>query len=134
VRDFRARRQIWGWKSRIEFHLFSAIFSQLHSRRRIQCPVFACTAYFPYTDRMTLTELAIESCGWLGAALILGAYILVSIGKLDGRSKAFQWMNVVGAAGFIVNSGYNGALPSAVLNVIWVCIGLATLWSLRQRQ
>ncbi len=79
---------------------------------------------------MTLERLLIETCGWIGAALILAAYILVSLGKLDGRSRAFQWMNVVGAAGFIVNSGYNGALPSAVLNVIWVGIGLFTLWSI----
>ena len=28
-------------------------------------------------------------------------------------------MNVVGAAGFVLNSGYNGALPSAGLNVVW---------------
>jgi hypothetical protein len=36
-------------------------------------------------------------------------------------------MNIVGAAGFIVNSGWNGALPSAALNVVWLCIGLYTL-------
>jgi hypothetical protein len=44
-------------------------------------------------------------------------------------------MNVVGAGGFIVNSGYNGAIPSAVLNVIWAAMGLFTLWSVwRARQ
>ena len=79
---------------------------------------------------MTLERLLVETCGWIGAALILGAYLLVSMGRLDGRSPAFQWLNVVGAAGFIVNSGYNGAMPSAVLNVIWVGIGLYTLWSI----
>jgi hypothetical protein len=96
-------------------------------------PAFAPPRNPPYTDEMTLTELLIEILGWGGALLILGAYVLVSMGKLDGRSKAFQWLNVIGASGFIVNSGYNGAMPSAVLNVIWVGIGLATLWSLRKR-
>ncbi len=44
-------------------------------------------------------------------------------------------MNVIGAGGFIVNSGYNGALPSAVLNVIWAAMGIFTLWSVwRARQ
>ena len=38
-------------------------------------------------------------------------------------------MNVIGAGGFVINSGYNGALPSAVLNVIWAAMGLFTLWS-----
>jgi hypothetical protein len=36
-------------------------------------------------------------------------------------------MNVIGAAGFIVNSGYNGAIPSAVLNIVWAGIGLFTI-------
>ncbi|MCU0729003.1 MAG: hypothetical protein MUF41_02715 [Sphingopyxis sp.] len=75
--------------------------------------------------------LAIEVIGWAGAALILGAYILVSMGRLTGRSRAFQWMNIVGAAGFIINSGWHGAIPSTVLNIIWVGIGIATLWQIR---
>ena len=38
-------------------------------------------------------------------------------------------MNVVGAAGFIVNGWWHGALPSATLNVIWMLIGrVSALW------
>lgn len=76
---------------------------------------------------MDLLGISIEILGWLAAVLILGAYILLSLGRLDGRSPLFQWMNVVGAAGFVVNSGYNGALPSAALNVVWMAMGLFTL-------
>jgi len=72
-------------------------------------------------------ELAVEIVGWTGAALILLAYALLSAGRLSGRSPAYQWLNVVGAAGFIVNSGWHGALPSTILNVIWVAIGIVTL-------
>ena len=79
---------------------------------------------------MTLV-LLIESIGWVGAGLILIAYLLVSAGRLSGQSAVFQWMNVAGAAGFIVNSGYHGAVPSTALNVVWLMIGLATLWRLR---
>lgn len=74
----------------------------------------------------------IEVAGWIGAGLILGSYILVSLGRLEGRSRAFQWMNVAGAAGFVVNSGWHGAVPSTALNVIWLGVGLATLWTLRR--
>ncbi|MEP6785022.1 MAG: hypothetical protein ABI898_04690 [Sphingomonadales bacterium] len=81
---------------------------------------------------ITLAQ-GIEVVGWAGALLILGAYILLSTGRLDGRSRAYQWMNVVGAAGFVVNSGWNGALPSAVLNVVWMGIGFLTLWQVRRR-
>ena len=71
--------------------------------------------------------VAIEIIGWASALLILASYLLVSMGRLSGTSVAFQWMNVVGAAGFIVNSGWHGALPSAVLNVAWMAIGIVTL-------
>ncbi len=82
---------------------------------------------------MTTERIIVETIGWGGMALILVAYILLSTGRLDGRSRAYQWMNVVGAACFIVNSGYNGAIPSATLNVAWAAIGLHTLWRIRQR-
>ena len=42
-------------------------------------------------------------------------------------------MNVVGAAGFVVNSGWHGAIPSAALNLVWLSVGLATLWTLRRK-
>lgn len=84
---------------------------------------------------MSAEVIVIEIIGWAAAAIILAAYILLSLGRLDGRSYLYQWMNVVGAGGFIVNSGYNGAIPSAVLNVVWAAMGLFTLLSVwRARQ
>ena len=59
----------------------------------------------------------------------LAAYVLLSLGRLEARGYAYQWMNVVGAGGFIINSGYNGAIPSAALNVVWAAMGLFTLWA-----
>lgn len=79
-----------------------------------------------------MQSLLIEAAGWIGAGLILGSYILVSTGRLEGRSRTFQWMNIVGAAGFVVNSGWHGAIPSTVLNLVWLGVGLATLWTLRR--
>jgi hypothetical protein len=76
---------------------------------------------------------AIEIAGWLGAALILLAYALLSSGRLDGRSTIYQLMNVVGSIGFIVNSTWYGAFPSTALNVVWLFIGLAALYRNRAR-
>ncbi|HWX70688.1 MAG TPA: hypothetical protein VNY25_13380 [Steroidobacteraceae bacterium] len=76
-------------------------------------------------------KLAVEVIGWAAAALILGAYALLSAGRLRAESLTYQLMNILGAAGFIVNSGWNGALPSAAMNVIWMAIGVYTL---RQRR
>ena len=74
----------------------------------------------------------IEMIGWIGAVVILVAYALLSAGKITARSKSYQWLNILGASAFVVNSGSNGAYPSAVLNVIWVGIGVWALvryWS-----
>lgn len=40
-------------------------------------------------------------------------------------------MNVAGAAGFIVNGLYHGAIPSAALNIVWMAIGAFALWRIR---
>ena len=77
---------------------------------------------------MSAELLLVEAAGWTGALLILAAYLLISLGKVTGQSPLYQAMNVVGAAGFIVNGWWHGAIPSATLNVIWLGIGAAALW------
>jgi hypothetical protein len=54
--------------------------------------------------------------------------------KLTGQSRLYQGMNVVGAAGFVVNGGWHGAIPSASLNVIWMLIGAAALVRIVRRR
>ena len=83
---------------------------------------------------MTATEIVVEIVGWAGASLILLAYLLLSAGRLTGHSLVYQAMNVVGAAGFIVNGWWHGAIPSAVLNVIWMLIGTIALWRILARR
>jgi len=76
---------------------------------------------------MTPIEIAVEVAGWAGASLILLGYLLITAGKLTGQSAVYQWMNVAGAAGFIVNGWWHGAIPSAALNVVWMLIGAVAL-------
>jgi hypothetical protein len=70
----------------------------------------------------------VEIVGWGGALLILLGYLLITAGKLTGRSLTYQLMNVFGAAGFIVNGWWHRAIPSATLNVIWLLIGAIATW------
>ncbi len=83
---------------------------------------------------MTPLEIAVEVAGWTGATLILLAYLLLSAGRLTGQSLLYQGMNVVGAAGFIVNGWWHGAIPSASLNVIWLLIGAVALVRIARRR
>jgi len=75
---------------------------------------------------MTLKTL-VAIAGWAAAALILGAYGLLSFGKIETRSRIYQVMNIVGAAGFIINCAYNSAWPAVALNVAWMAIGFYAL-------
>ena len=78
-----------------------------------------------------MTDILIDLLGWAGAALVLASYILLSSGRLQGQSAVYQWMNVGGAMGLLINCGWNGAIPSVALNVIWMAMGLFTLWRTR---
>jgi formate hydrogenlyase subunit 3/multisubunit Na+/H+ antiporter MnhD subunit len=79
-------------------------------------------------------KFLVEVIGWAGAVLILAAYALLSGGKLRADSLTYQLMNILGAAGFVVNSGWNGALPSAVMNLVWIGIGIYAVREHRKPQ
>jgi hypothetical protein len=79
---------------------------------------------------MALVPLVVGIIGWTGAVIILLAYLLLSMKRMTADSVSYQLLNIVGAAAFVVNSGYNGAMPSAVLNVIWMAIGAGALWQI----
>lgn len=69
----------------------------------------------------------ISAAGWLGAGLVLAAYALLSARRLHGNSPTFQMLNLVGSAGLAASAASAGALPSAVVNVIWMAIGAIVL-------
>ena len=70
----------------------------------------------------------IEIIGWLGAVLVLSAYGLLSAHRLSSRSVTYQLLNIAGSIGLVINTGWNGAIPSAAVNVIWLGIGAHALW------
>ncbi len=78
---------------------------------------------------MTLKTF-VDIAGWVAAVLLLGAYGMLSFGKVPPRSSLYQIANILGAAGFIVNCAYNHAWPSVALNVVWMGIGF---YALRRR-
>ena len=81
-----------------------------------------------------LTRWLVEIVGWGGAVLILLAYLLLSAGRTTGQSLTYQAMNVVGAAGFVINGWWHGAIPSAALNVLWLLIGAIASWRIIRKR
>jgi hypothetical protein len=77
---------------------------------------------------VTPVDIAVEAAGWAGALLILLGYLLITTGRLTGKSLLYQAINVLGAAGFALNGWWHRALPSAALNVVWLLIGAIASW------
>jgi len=73
--------------------------------------------------------IMIDVGGWIGAALLLIAYALVSTRRLVGDSTIYQLLNVSGSVLLIINSFFYGAYPSVGINIAWIAIALsALLW------
>lgn len=81
-----------------------------------------------------MSDVFVEVVGWAGALLILSGYALLTSGRVTAQSPLYQWLNVVGAAGFIVNGLANHAYPSAGLNIVWMGIGAVALCKIAQRR
>lgn len=71
-----------------------------------------------------------EIAGWAGAALILSAYLSVSMGWLKA-GRRFQMANLIGACAFIVNGAVHEAWPSVVTNIAWFLISAVALVRMR---
>ena len=66
---------------------------------------------------------AYEVVGWAGAALVLGAYWLVT---RAGTSVRYHVLNLVGSAGLLANAVHHRAFPSTTVNVVWAVIAVHT--------
>ncbi len=76
-------------------------------------------------------EALVEVAGWLGAALVLTAYGLISRGTLTGGDPRYQTLNVLGAALIGWNCVAHRAWPSFVVNVVWLAIAVVALTAAR---
>ena len=73
--------------------------------------------------RRTVTELV----GWYGFVAILGAYAAVNLGYLAVHAGLYQFLNVTGAAAFIVDSWPDRNWQVVALNIIWIGIAVIAL-------
>jgi len=72
---------------------------------------------------MTLTDWL----GTLGVSLLLIAFALNLLGRLDQRSRIYQGLNLLGAGVLTVVSIRLAFLPFVVLEGIWALVALLAL-------
>ena len=65
--------------------------------------------------------------GWAGAFLLLAAYTLVSLRRLSGDGVLFQALNLIGSLGLGAVSVAGRVWPNAVVNLVWICVGVVVL-------
>ncbi|MFA6131683.1 MAG: hypothetical protein WC702_01260 [Patescibacteria group bacterium] len=74
-------------------------------------------------------KLIINIFGWVGVALVLGGYGLVSFDRLAVHDLSYQLMNGFGALCLIIESAWRKDYPFTVLNVVWAAIAIFAILS-----
>lgn len=69
----------------------------------------------------------VETIGWIGAVLIVGAYFLNINGRLSSSSPVYIISNLCGGIFFTINTLVHQAYPSMIVNIIWVFIAVGAL-------
>lgn len=65
-----------------------------------------------------------NTVGIIGVVLILIAYYLVSLGRMNAMSLAFQWLNFWGAWFILYSLFFHWNLASVVIEVAWIIISV----------
>ncbi|MBI3964918.1 MAG: hypothetical protein HY329_04700 [Chloroflexi bacterium] len=76
---------------------------------------------------LTLGDVLLHGFGTIGLVLLLGAYYLVSVGRIGASSAAYQWLNLVGAIVLMLYGALLSAWASVALNAIWSLIAFRAL-------
>ena len=77
-------------------------------------------------------NIFIEVIGWIASVLIVGAYYFNLRGTWKAQSLPYILCNMVGGAFFVANTWWHQAYPSAIVNIIWVLIAVASLFRLKK--
>jgi hypothetical protein len=78
--------------------------------------------------------MLIEIGGWIGAAVLLAAYFLVSRGRVKPQGVLFQSLNLGASLLLMLNTYVNRAYPSAFVNLVWMGIALFALYDARVKK
>jgi hypothetical protein len=77
------------------------------------------------------TKWAVEIVGWLGTIAIVAAYGLLTTHKVKLQDRSYQWLNLWGSVGLMINGAFNGAYPSMMLNFIWMILAARAVFKAR---
>lgn len=68
-----------------------------------------------------------EVFGWVGAALLLIGYMLVSFSVIPGNGILYQLINLVGSLGILAIALYKRDWQPGILNLVWAAIAFVAV-------
>ena len=68
----------------------------------------------------TLGVKIIDTAGYIGGTLQLGAVMAVSRGWLDNTSSTYHAISLIGSSGLLATAFYHGAMAPVLVNIIWM--------------
>jgi hypothetical protein len=71
--------------------------------------------------------------GWIGAVLLLIAYMAISNNRLTSNSKVYHLLNLLGATLIVINTYHFNAHGPLALNIFWVSVAVFHLFRLAHR-
>jgi hypothetical protein len=78
-------------------------------------------------------EVTLEIIGLLGALCFLAGFVQVSLGKWNGKSFWFEFLNVFGALLLGYYSFHKHAYTNIMLNVVWGGVALFGIFHITKR-
>lgn len=77
-----------------------------------------------------MSTLVTDSIGMTGTLLVVGAYYMLQLEKVQPRGLTYNLMNLVGAILLLISLSYTFNLASVVIEVFWIGAALIGLWKL----
>ncbi|WP_410479538.1 CBU_0592 family membrane protein [Pedobacter nutrimenti] len=79
----------------------------------------------------------INLIGWFGAVVYIVAFFLLTIHVISSSSFLYNFLNILGAIGLIINAYYLRDSPNIIVNLAWLLIatiGINNLYRKKSRQ
>jgi hypothetical protein len=67
---------------------------------------------------------ALDITGWIGVAMVLGAFLAVTVGWVQSEDLLYGALNAFGALAIIGSSYIKRDFQPVVLNVLWLLIAI----------
>ncbi len=82
---------------------------------------------------MSLSLIA-NVVGMLGTTMVVGAYFLLQMDKMDAKGLAYNLWNLVGALLLLLSLLVHFNLASFVIELFWIAASLVGLWQVFKRR